>query len=230
MKPYDWLLFDLDNTILDFTASSEIAFHALMAEIGYLSDHEDFMIYRQINRQVWTDMESGKINHSELKTRRWTLFFAERQIEYNPIKANSIYFEYIKTSPVFVSGAQSLLEVCKSNYKMCIITNGLSEVQWPRIEKMNLIPFFEHIVISDELGIAKPHYDYFDHCHGLIGRPDKSKVLVIGDTAASDISGAKAFGYDACWYNPEYQSAKGVSTDFLIRSHRELAEILSVGD
>jgi len=228
MKPYDWLLFDLDNTILDFTASSEIAFHALMAELGYSSDHHDFTVYRQINRDVWEEMEAGLINHEQLKVKRWSVYFAERQIDYDPLDANNFYFECIKISPVYVEYAQELLEECKDHFRMGIITNGLSEVQRPRIEKIGLKVYFEHIVISDELGIAKPHYDYFDHCHNLIEKPEKERVLVIGDTAQSDIKGGKEFGYDTCWYNPHYQSAKKVVTDFQIRRLEELRSILGM--
>lgn len=228
MQQFDWILFDLDNTILDFTASSELAFNLLMKDIGLLPSETDYDTYREINRQVWTMMEAGKLSHDELKTKRWTLYFAERQIQYDPAEANKKYFEYIKINPVFVRYAQELLEELKGNFQLAIITNGLAEVQRPRIEKTGLDKYFAHFVISDELGVAKPNHDYFEYCHQLIQNPPKERVLVVGDTFEADIQGAKNYGYKSCWYNPWFQSEKNRESDYIIRNLKELRLILDL--
>ncbi|NNF21109.1 MAG: HAD-IA family hydrolase, partial [Saprospiraceae bacterium] len=180
MRSYDWLLFDLDNTILDFNASSVIAFNRIMADLGLEEDPELVRRFKKFNLQVWGEMEKGLIDHQQLKSKRWSLFFNSINIQMDPVEANNIYFELIKSNPVFVDHAFEIIQKGSLSHQLMIITNGLSEVQRPRLEITRLTNYFRHIVISDELGHAKPHKAYFDHCHDLMNAPDKERVLVIG--------------------------------------------------
>jgi len=201
LAKYEWLLFDFDNTLADFNASSKLAFVDLLNGIGIEFAEELYPIYNKINHQCWDEREAGLISHEVLKKKRWELFFKQVGIDHDPLAANGIYFETIKTNPVYIDYATELLVGIQSHFKTMIITNGLSEVQNPRIEKLGIAKYFDHIVISDEIGTAKPQKAFFDHCYELMHRPNKSKVLVIGDTLKSDIKGGQNFGFDTCWYN-----------------------------
>ncbi|NNK89446.1 MAG: noncanonical pyrimidine nucleotidase, YjjG family [Saprospiraceae bacterium] len=229
MRSYDWLLFDLDNTILDFNASSVIAFNRIMEDLGLEEDPELVRRFKKYNLQVWGEMEKGLIDHQQLKSKRWSLFFNSINIQMDPVEANNIYFELIKSNPVFVDHAFEIIQKGSLSHQLMIITNGLSEVQRPRLEITRLTNYFRHIVISDELGHAKPHKAYFDHCHDLMNAPDKERVLVIGDTLHSDILGGKNFGYHTCWYNYSNNENEGVPTDYEIKDLRELGGILEMG-
>jgi len=199
---FEWLLFDLDNTILDFNASSKIGFKALLEKIDPELDAKTvYPFYRDINHKVWDEREAGLISHEELKTKRWDLFFKKVNIDYNPSEANDYYFEFIKSKPFFIDGAKELLDVLKGKIKLMIITNGLSEVQWSRLRIMDMEDYFSHIIISDEIGSAKPAKAFFEHCDELINYTSKDKVLVIGDTLKSDIKGGNEYGFKTCWYN-----------------------------
>jgi len=85
---------------------------------------------------------------------------------------------------------------------MALITNGLKSVQEPRLASSGLDRFFSPIVISEDVGVAKPHPVIFervlDHHPGV----KRDQVLMIGDSLSSDIAGAHAAGLDSCWYNP----------------------------
>lgn len=226
LKAYDWLLFDLDNTVLDWGASSVIAFHKMMEEKGHKSDQNDYLQFREINVQVWKEMEEGLINHQQLKSKRWSMYFDAKNINEDPAKANETYFEHIKDNPVFVESAKEVLKFCRDHFNQMIITNGLSEVQRPRIQKTGLDQYFDHIVISDELGHAKPNKEYFQHCHQLIDFHQKDRVLVIGDNLLSDIKGGKDYGFDTCWYNYYQTVNETSSTDYEIKSLDKLRDVL----
>lgn len=202
MKQFDWILFDLDNTILDFGKSSKYAFKMLLQSIDASLDAEIlYPNYNKINHDIWEQREAGLISHTELKWKRWDLFFKAENINADPHKANDIYFEGIKEFPFYVDHAVQMLKDVKPHFKLMMVTNGLSEVQWPRIKAKQLQPYFEHIIISDEIGVAKPQTAFFDHCHNLLGNPNKDRVLVVGDTLKSDILGGNNYGYKTCWYN-----------------------------
>lgn len=229
MKKFEWLLFDLDNTILDFGKSSEHAFEKLLHHINPDFDSEKlYPIYNKINHEIWDAREAGKISHTELKWKRWELFFKEVNIDFDPHDSNEIYFETIKTNAFFVEHAEKMLEQISSEYKSMIVTNGLSEVQWPRIKSTNLENHFDHIVISDEIGVAKPQDAFFEHCQKFID-PEipKDKILIIGDTLKSDILGGNNFGIKTCWYN-HYDSPNqsDIKADYEIESIADFVKIL----
>ena len=90
---------------------------------------------------------------------------------------------------------------------MAMVTNGLSEVQRARIERLDLGRYFEAIVISAEVGAAKPGGDIFDLTFEALGNPDPAGALMIGDNLPSDIKGGIDYGIATCWYNPGGKSA-----------------------
>lgn len=77
MMTYDWLLFDADNTILDFNEAQRFALAQALAEIGveYQSAHN--VIYDQINRTCWRAYEEGTLDKNQLRSKRFQLFFME---------------------------------------------------------------------------------------------------------------------------------------------------------
>ncbi len=227
MTKYDWLLFDLDNTILDFSESSRLAFAKVYSHLNTAKELKDvYTLYKGINHSIWQEREAGRISHTELKTKRWKLLCDELNCIADAENLNNLYFEEIKVNATFVEGAHELLDHLQGKYKMIIITNGLSEVQWSRIEDKNLKQYFDHIVISDEIGVAKPATEFFDHCAQLIGHPSKDKVLVIGDTPMSDIKGGNNYGYDTCWYNHNNIEDDGQVATYNISHMKDLIPIL----
>jgi len=228
MKQFDWLLFDLDNTILDFGKSSKNAFKMLLQNIDPALNSENlYPIYNKINHEIWEKREAGLISHTELKWKRWDMFFKDQKIDADPHQANDVYFEGIKKYPFYVDHAQQMLNDVKPHFNLMMVTNGLSEVQWPRIKAKQLEPHFDHIIISDEIGVAKPQTAFFDHCHDLLGQPDKDRVLVVGDTLKSDILGGNNYGYKTCWYN--YYGKENdtpIKPDFQINSIKEFKDVV----
>lgn len=201
MRKYNWLLFDLDNTILDFGKSSKEAFFTIFEVHGFKPTPEDYKVYNTINHKAWVDLEKGLLTPEVLKTRRWQLFFDAKGWTLDPAEINDAYFDYIKRNPVFVSGAEGLVESLMSDYNLCLVTNGLAEVQYPRLRLSGLDKLFPHIIVSEEIGIAKPAMAFFDHVMEVIGQPLKEELLIVGDTLTSDIRGGIDYGIDTCWYN-----------------------------
>lgn len=227
---FEWILFDLDNTILDFNESSKIGFKELINRINpELDPKELYPYYRDFNHQVWDEREAGLISHEVLKTKRWDLFFDKAEINYSSSEANDYYFEFIKSKPFYVKGAKELLDKLFGSVNMMIITNGLSEVQWTRLKLMDMESYFSHIIISDEIGSAKPAAAFFNHCDGLIEYSSKEKVLVIGDTLKSDIKGGNDFGFKTCWYN-YYDKANetDIAPDYSINNLSDLISIIGM--
>lgn len=200
---YNWLLFDLDNTLLDFTASERYALQTGLEQEGIPYSETIRDIYKEINTYCWGEYEEGRLDKESLRTVRFERFFEAIKAFVDPVVFSQRYRELLAETEFKVPGAMELLDSLKPNYRLGIITNGLKEVQRPRLKKTGLDDYFELIVVSDEIGHAKPQSGFFDYAFDQIGHPNKDGVLVIGDSLNSDIKGGNNYGVDTCWFNPK---------------------------
>ena len=228
MKKYDWLLFDNDNTLMNFHSASHSAFHSSMAEIGLSEDQIDYAEYNIHNHIVWSEFEKGEIDAVTLRGKRFQLFFDAVNHDADPVKANAAYLNHLILHPHMMEDAHELLQAVKPNYNLGLITNGLKEVQRPRLKAANIYHHFDAIVVSDEIGHAKPQKGYFDHVVEEMGPADLSKTIVIGDSLNSDIRGAIDYGLDCVWLNPENKDAQGLKPTYEVRSVKEIIELFSI--
>ena len=109
--------------------------------------------------------------------------------------------ENLSAKIFWMDNAKSLIEDWSGQFNMTLVTNGLKEIQRARLAKSDLGKYFHHVVISDEIGVAKPHAGFFDHVFEKIKFPKKDKVMIIGDSLNSDIRGGNDYGIDTCWLN-----------------------------
>ncbi|PHN07633.1 YjjG family noncanonical pyrimidine nucleotidase [Flavilitoribacter nigricans] len=205
MKSYDWLLLDADNTLFDFDRCEGQALQLALAEHGvpFADDHHP--TYNVINRQCWRDYEEKKITKEELRLRRFELFFNSIGVSLDPDQFGRNYLVHLSTAAFLLDGALETLGKLQANHQLALVTNGLKEVQRPRLEAGALNGFFDVIIVSDEIGYAKPHAPFFEYTFEQIGRPEKERVMIVGDNINADIKGGLDYGIDACWFNPGQQ-------------------------
>jgi len=199
---YEWLLFDLDNTLLDFNISEHYALGKVLEMVGLVLNDTYLAIYEKINRQCWDDFEAGKLPQAAINNLRFSRFLtAINQPHQDATKLGAYYLAQLSEKSVFMEGGEALLKNHAQPYKLGIITNGLKQVQRPKLIKSGLVDYFKVIVVSDEIGIAKPQPAIFAHAFEKMGFPAKEKVLMIGDSLNSDVQGGINYGIDTCWYN-----------------------------
>lgn len=199
---YQWILFDLDNTIYDFDRSSKDALQNTFDHFSIPHTEENIQTYKQINHQCWTDFENGKMDFATLRNIRFELFTERIGVKVKPSSMGDHYLYLLSQADHMIEGALPLLQDLRPRAKMAVVTNGLKEVKRPQLSRPAINQYFDAIVISEEIGIAKPHRGFFEHTFDLIKHPDKSDVIIIGDNLNSDIKGGNDFGISTCWYNP----------------------------
>lgn len=110
---------------------------------------------------------------------------------------------------------------------MGIITNGFTSLQQTRLERTGLCDHFDLLIISEEVGVAKPDARIFDYALAQAGNPDRSRVLMVGDTAESDIRGGVNAGLATCWFNPHQRELPAdLRADWTVTSLSELEQLL----
>lgn len=225
---YTWLLFDADNTIWDFDAAEASALERTLLERDMEWSTEVLGTYRLINREAWDDYESGKLPKEQLRDIRFKRLLEHYRQDHSAEALSISYRDYLAASNHLLPGAMQVLEATQANYRLGLITNGLREVQRPRLANTGIASYFEFIAISDELGVAKPQAAFFDYAHEQMGRPDPRTVLVIGDNPNADVRGALAYGYDACWLrHPGTADRKNLGETYRIQRIDQLLQYLS---
>ena len=96
-------------------------------------------------------------------------------------------------------GADHLLEVA-GRFRTCLVTNGQSDRQRVKIERLGLAGQLEHILISAEVGSAKPDAAIFRRALSQT-EVEPQQAVMIGDNALADITGAAALGIHTIWVN-----------------------------
>lgn len=224
---YQYLLFDADNTLFDFDQTAKDAFAATFGAFGIKQEAHHYDQYFEISQQCWRDFEDKKIDQNTLRRVRFELFFEAAKIEGNALQFNNQYLQNLIHHSSLLEGAMELLQQLHGKIPMAIITNGLKDIQPHRLQQTGLTPFFETIVISDEIGVSKPHAPFFDHTFEKINFPKKSEVLVIGDSLSSDILGGHNYGLDTCWFNPKgLQNYLEIEPTYEIGDLKELQQLI----
>ena len=226
---YQWLVFDADNTLLDFNRSTRIAFSETIQAIGLHPSDAHFEIYHRINLACWTDLEAGRITADELKLLRFSRLLDHLGLNHaDPAEMNARYFEVLIRSTFRVDGALEILEALSTRgVPMAVATNGLAEVQRHRLAEARLDHFFREIFVSEEIGYFKPHPGFFRVATSRLRIRPKDRVLMIGDSLHSDIEGARIAGWDTCWFNPDQAPVPQLpGPDFVIQRLDQLLEIL----
>lgn len=219
-----YLLFDADQTIWDFKETEKISLSLLFQKFSLSESDETLEAYQKGNHWCWDAFEKGEITLEELETRRMELFF--QNLGRDNLKAEEAaeyYAECLENNGIMLPGAHEMLQSL-SSYPKALVTNGIARIQWGRLRDTDSAKYFEHIFISQEMGVQKPRKEFFDIVLSKIKR-DKDECIVIGDSEKSDIQGAVNSGIRSILYSPSGKSS--ALATWSVSSYKELVELIS---
>ncbi len=223
---YQWIIFDADDTLFDYSKAEEHALESAFTAFGVELEAGHVELYQKINHRIWRRFESGQITQSELKVRRFEQLFDEAGLEGDPARFSSRYLEGLAQGTYLIDGAEQIVRDLHGRIGMVILTNGLKDVQRPRLAGSALNGYFADVVISEEVGSAKPEPEIFDIAFSKMGNPDKHDVLIVGDSLTSDIQGGSDYGIDTCWFNPKRRPrVNGITITYEIN---EISKIVAI--
>jgi 2-haloacid dehalogenase len=225
---YQWLLFDADGTLFDYDKAEIRALQRAFESFGFDFKPKFAQIYRLINAQIWQEFERGEVTQIDLRTKRFALLSEAVEIEFDPLNFSQMYLRYLGEAHYLIAGAQEILEILSGEIGLMLITNGLKDVQRSRLSRSSIQQYFSDVVISEEVGAAKPDQRIFEVAFQKMGIPQKKDVLMIGDSLTSDIRGGNQYGIDVCWFNPEQKicDQEDVSYQYEITQLSELLPII----
>lgn len=194
---YQWVLFDADETLFSF--NSYLGLKAMLARYQIDFSEQDYQDFQAVNKPLWVAYQNNEITAQDIQTRCFAKLSAQTGVD--PLQLN----QELMAEMAFVSqpleGVMDMLNALYGKVKMGIITNGFTDLQQKRLDNTQTSHFFDIVVISEQIGAAKPDRQVFDYAFALMDEFDRTKVLMVGDTLASDILGGNNAGIDTCWLN-----------------------------
>lgn len=205
------ILFDLDNTLLDFNKGEYDALKVIYNDLNIPYNEDTINLFIKHSGYCWRELEKNNMTLNECKRNRWIYFFNDLNIkDINLDQITDKFSNELSKGHYLMDNALETLTRLSKKYKIYIITNGVSFIQHRRIKEAKIEEFINGIFISEEIGFYKPNKEYFDYVLNDIGLSNK-EVIVVGDSLTSDILGANNSNIDSILLdnNDNFKDYKG---------------------
>ena len=222
-RPFQAVLFDLDNTLYDREAAFGRWADAYLRDTLHLTDPAEAARVRAL----LFDMDANGYGSK-------AAIFAHLHALYPPLpgvpaRSVDLFFDEFLAHITPEAETETLLDALADvALPFGVITNG-SARQWRKIEGLGLARRTDCLFVSETFGGQKPDPAIFHAAAAHLGRPPGA-ILFVGDNPAVDVLGAQAAGMKAAWLHrgqPWPEELAG-APDFVLGSLGELAGILGL--
>ena len=191
------LLFDIDNTLLDFDKAEYDALGKIFTHYQIEDNQENRATYSRENKALWRLHESEKLSREELLSTRFDHAFRALNVSvnYNPVAVDDEYQLYLSQGHELINHGKELLTELSAK-EAEIFESGISD-------------HFREIFISEEVGHHKPSLAFFDYVFDHIEAANQKEFTIVGDSLATDILGGNRAGIKTIWYNPKQLEVSG---------------------
>lgn len=201
------VLFDLDDTLFAHRRAVEDGVIAHLLATGLV----DAALEHPETAARWSELEElhysrylrGDLDYLGQRRARATDFLAPFGVTFESDAAAEQWFEdylhaYRAAWQLHDDALEALEEL--SDYRLGIITNGVTFFQQPKLDALDISRFFEHVITSGDFGAVKPDPSIFLHACAVFGVPP-SDAAYVGDRLQTDAAGAAGAGLTGIWLN-----------------------------
>ncbi|WP_342431720.1 HAD family hydrolase [Neobacillus sp. FSL H8-0543] len=180
----------------------------------FLDDQDDFKKMKEIvpdyRKEAWTTgLKKMGVDDQD---------FGYELAERFPQERRNLPFVYEETFKI--------LDRLQEKYKLLLLTNGSPDLQKTKLAiTPELVPYFDHIVISGDFGRGKPDPSIFEHALSRMSLK-KEEVIMVGDNLMTDVLGANRAGIITVWINRHDKDQNEVIPTFEIKHLEQLFPVL----
>ncbi|HBW23196.1 MAG: hypothetical protein A2X28_05485 [Elusimicrobia bacterium GWA2_56_46] len=198
------VIFDIDNTLMDFMRMKRAAVDAAvdaMLDAGLSMKKEK--MYESIFETYWKDGIEDQNIFDKVLVKEFGA------VDYRILAAGIIGYKRAKEGhmTLYPRVKLALTELMKGGIAMGVLSDAPRLSVWMRIVALGLHHYFEHVVTFEDTGERKPSPKPFRKILGLLAVEPREAIMV-GDWAERDIKGAKALGIRTAWakYGNEFDT------------------------
>ena len=239
--PYNTVLFDVDNTLINTEDQYDKALKATYQKFfkRMLKDvvnwEEFYEVYQQAKLYTHSNLKNTGASHSRLLYFQRILEIMGAPIDLEFLyKAWQFYWNYVLWKATPYPGVEHLLvQLNRASVKTAIVTDSAAILQYKKLIRNRLANLIGIIVTSEEVGRDKPSVNEFLYAISKLESAAES-TLVIGNNPDTDIKGAYNAGIDSVLFDPSKKFTKGglggleVNPTYYINNMYELIRIIGV--
>jgi len=194
--------FDLDWTLSYYPLSTRQVLREALQRTSFPPDLlGDLAAAAERYNELWLTLERSADSTDALRVQIMTTLFRERGIgDATAIReVSEAYGDVRRESGVLpYPGIDALLADLEVNYKLGLLTNGPSDIQWEKIESLGFDQQFDAVIVAGDVGIYKPDARVFEMLLERLGMAAEQSLFV-GDSYDTDILGAHQAGMYSAW-------------------------------
>jgi len=216
------VIFDLDNTLIDFMRMKEISCDAAisaMIDAGLNVDKgramkELFSLYDEYG------LEDRMIFQKFLKK-------MAKKVDYEVLASGIVAYRRVRAGFLepYPHVGEVLFELKRRGVKLAIVSDAPRLKAWIRLVSMKINHLFDAVVTFDDTKKLKPSTMPFKAAFKQL-KTDPNECLMVGDRPERDIEGAKKLGMLTCFAKYGNPKAKSLNADYEINDIKELLEII----
>ena len=221
------LLFDLDNTLIDFLKMKNKCCEksvSAMIESGLpLKKDKALEILYEIYEKY--GIEHQKIFQEFLKE-------TIGKIDYKILAKGIIAYRRVKNSMLttFPHVVSTLKKLKKNGFKLGVVSDAPKLQVWLRLAELEIIDFFDVVVALKEEGEEKPSkVPFLRAAKKLNLKPEE--IIFVGENPERDIFGAKSVGMKTAFalYGITYRKPpQKIDADYILKDFSDLLKILGI--
>ncbi len=223
---YDVLLSDADGTLFDFKAGEKNAIAAAFSRFGIPVTAENADLYHRINDAQWKKLERGETTQEKLRVDRFREFLEQSGYQADPAEMSACFVEQLGQQRILIGGAEDFCRRISEKMPVWLITNGIAAVQRSRFTGCVLSPYISGMVISEEIGHAKPHPAMIFRAMEQAGVTDPRRAVVLGDSITADIAAARNAGVDSILFTGGGEAPEGHGATYAAKDYDEVLAII----
>ena len=194
----DAVLWDLDDTLYSRLDAARRVFVPMFRDLLYVNRDDAFL--QAAADCMMTHVTSDSMIHKEAFEQTLAAFPPDRPFDHDACV--EYYYAHISEYAVPSATAMEIVKKLRQmGVKNAIVTNCWRvDAQQRKLDALKIAPYFDEILLSGVCGVHKPDRRIYDLCTQKLGVAN-SRCLFVGDSAATDITGALNAGMRSVWLN-----------------------------
>lgn len=223
---YRVLLADADGTLFDFHAGEKNAISDAFSHFGIPVTQAYVRAYHQENDAQWKRLERGETTQAALRVERFRNFLAHAGLMGDAMEMSAYYEDCLARQRVMLPGAADFCRAVSAQMPIYLVTNGIAKVQRGRFTACELTPYISGLIISEEIGHAKPHPAMVEKALDMAGIANKREAVLMGDSVTADIAAANNADVDSILYTNGAEPPAEHGATYVARTFRDAVSVI----
>jgi putative hydrolase of the HAD superfamily len=214
------VLFDLDDTLFDHRQCARSALagvRGMHAAFRAVEEPQLEAAHAVILEELHLEVLAGRLDIDAARIERFRRLYERAGIEADDdlaVRTAHAYRDHYIQARAPIDGAIPLLEAVRRHAQVVVVSNNLLKEQQAKMRTCGLDQYVDVLVVSEEAGVSKPEPGIFMLALDR-ARVTAAEAVMIGDSWANDVEGARRVGIPAIWFNRDATSSPDPSVPTL---------------